>query len=78
VIKMIFDFLKELFGATRAVAEAATQRDAENNSPEMKAAANAQISSDAADRISKDLEEGNLEKVQRDEAETLAPPPPRN
>jgi hypothetical protein len=69
VLKMLFSFLSNLFGATKAVAEEVTQRDAEKNTPEMRANAEAAEREKIKGEATAAVADADLEQLRKDLAE---------
>lgn len=68
---MFFSFLSNLFGATKAVSEEVTQRDAENNTPTMQANAAAKTREEIAAQATSDVASGDagLAQLRKDAGE---------
>lgn len=61
--------LKELFGFGRAALEHQTQRDAEKNAPDVKAAKISANEQEATDKINQNVAKGKIDEIRKDIAE---------
>jgi hypothetical protein len=69
----LWTLIANFFGFGKAVAEEVKQRDAENNTPAMKAAATSAEDQAEADKLSEDIASGNLNRIRKDEADSQTP-----
>lgn len=72
----IIAMLKSLFGMTEAVSTELTQRDAENNTPEMQAAARNKQQSEMVDGLRTDIKNEDIAALRKDLAAPGSNPNP--